>query len=87
MTTINAELLNVQTQRGALATGFYPDIVAMPQNPLDDIEPCENSTLSSTTVRLCDDPRNDRRSKGHEPPYTPAVDGQKLSPVSAQRGA
>ena len=38
MTTINAELLKIETERGTVAAGFYADIVAMPQNPLDDIE-------------------------------------------------
>jgi imidazolonepropionase-like amidohydrolase len=38
MTTINAELLKIEKERGTVAAGFYADIVAMSQNPLDDIE-------------------------------------------------
>jgi len=38
MTTNAAELLRIQKERGAIATGLYADIIAMPSNPLDDIE-------------------------------------------------
>jgi imidazolonepropionase-like amidohydrolase len=38
MTTNCAELLRIQNERGAIATGLYGDIVAMPENPLDNIE-------------------------------------------------
>ncbi|HEV2963412.1 MAG TPA: amidohydrolase family protein [Candidatus Angelobacter sp.] len=38
MTTNAAELLRVNEQRGALAPGLAADIIAMPSNPLDDIE-------------------------------------------------
>jgi imidazolonepropionase-like amidohydrolase len=38
MTTINAELLRIQKDRGAIAAGLFADIIAMPSNPLDDIE-------------------------------------------------
>ena len=38
MTTDAAELLRVNKVRGSLAQGLNADIVAMPSNPLDDIE-------------------------------------------------
>ncbi len=38
MTTIDAELLKVQRDRGAIATGLFADIIAMPSSPLDDTE-------------------------------------------------
>lgn len=38
MTTINAELLRIQKDRGAIATGLFADIIAMPSSPLDDTE-------------------------------------------------
>jgi imidazolonepropionase-like amidohydrolase len=38
MTTNCAELLRIQNERGAIAPGLYGDIVAMPDNPLDNVE-------------------------------------------------
>jgi imidazolonepropionase-like amidohydrolase len=38
MTTIDAELLRVQKDRGAIAVGLFADIIAMPASPIDDIE-------------------------------------------------
>lgn len=38
MTTNDAELLRLQKERGAIATGLFADIIAMPSSPLDDIE-------------------------------------------------
>jgi imidazolonepropionase-like amidohydrolase len=38
MTTNAAQLLRVAEERGALAVGKYADIVATPDNPLDDIQ-------------------------------------------------
>jgi imidazolonepropionase-like amidohydrolase len=38
MVTNNAELLRIQKERGAIEKGLYADIIAMPANPLDDIE-------------------------------------------------
>jgi imidazolonepropionase-like amidohydrolase len=38
MTTNCAELLRIQSERGAIAAGLYGDIVAMPENPLQDVE-------------------------------------------------
>ena len=38
MTTIDAELLRINKQRGAIAQGLAADIVATPADPLDDIE-------------------------------------------------
>ncbi|HEY3927647.1 MAG TPA: amidohydrolase family protein [Candidatus Koribacter sp.] len=38
MTTNNAELLGISKERGAIATGQYADIIAMPRNPFDDTE-------------------------------------------------
>ena len=38
MTTNAAELLDIQKERGALATGQAADIIATPANPLDDIQ-------------------------------------------------
>ncbi len=38
MTTIDAELLRISKQRGAIAPGLAADIVAAPADPLDDIE-------------------------------------------------
>ena len=38
MTTNDAELLRIAKQRGAIATGLYADIIAMPENPLENIE-------------------------------------------------
>jgi len=38
MTTNDAELLRIQKERGAIATGLFADIIAMPSSPLDDIE-------------------------------------------------
>jgi imidazolonepropionase-like amidohydrolase len=38
MTTNCAELLRIQNERGAIAAGQYGDIVAMPENPLDNVE-------------------------------------------------
>jgi len=38
MTTNPAELLRVNRERGAIVAGLSADIIAMPSNPLDDIE-------------------------------------------------
>jgi imidazolonepropionase-like amidohydrolase len=38
MTTNDAELLRIQKDRGAIEPGLYADIVAMPRDPLADIE-------------------------------------------------
>jgi imidazolonepropionase-like amidohydrolase len=38
MTTIDAELLRIQKERGAIAAGLFADIIAMPASPLDDSE-------------------------------------------------
>lgn len=38
MTANAAELLRIDKQRGSVAAGFSADIIAMPANPLDDIE-------------------------------------------------
>jgi imidazolonepropionase-like amidohydrolase len=38
MTTNCAELLRIQNERGAIAAGLFGDIVAMPENPLEDVE-------------------------------------------------
>jgi imidazolonepropionase-like amidohydrolase len=38
MTTNDAELLRIAKLRGAIATGLYADIVAMPENPIENIE-------------------------------------------------
>jgi imidazolonepropionase-like amidohydrolase len=38
MTTNAAELLRINRQRGAIAPGLAADIIAMPENPLNDIE-------------------------------------------------
>jgi imidazolonepropionase-like amidohydrolase len=38
MTTNGAELLRVKNERGAIAVGQYADIIAMPSNPLQEIE-------------------------------------------------
>jgi len=38
MTTNDAELLRIQKERGAITTGLFADIIAMPSNPLEDIE-------------------------------------------------
>jgi imidazolonepropionase-like amidohydrolase len=54
MTTTNAELLKIANERGAVASGFYADIVAMPQSPLDDIEALRKITFvmkNGTIVR------------------------------------
>jgi imidazolonepropionase-like amidohydrolase len=38
MTTNDAELLRIDKERGAIATGLFADIIAMPDSPLDDTE-------------------------------------------------
>lgn len=38
MTTNGAELLRISKERGAITTGQFGDIIAMPANPLEDIE-------------------------------------------------
>ena len=38
MTTNNAELFRIAKERGAIAKGLFADIIAMPENPLDNIE-------------------------------------------------
>jgi imidazolonepropionase-like amidohydrolase len=38
LTTHAARLLGVERERGAVAPGFYADLVAVPDNPLDDIQ-------------------------------------------------
>ncbi|MCH7754291.1 amidohydrolase family protein, partial [candidate division KSB1 bacterium] len=38
MTTNAAELLAVQKERGAIAPGQFADIIATPENPLENIE-------------------------------------------------
>jgi imidazolonepropionase-like amidohydrolase len=38
MTTSGAELLRISKEHGAIANGYFADIVAMPGNPLQDIE-------------------------------------------------
>jgi imidazolonepropionase-like amidohydrolase len=38
MTSNCAELLRIQNERGAIAAGLFGDIVAMPENPLENVE-------------------------------------------------
>jgi imidazolonepropionase-like amidohydrolase len=38
MTTNDAELFRISKERGAIARGLFADIIAMPENPLDNIE-------------------------------------------------
>jgi imidazolonepropionase-like amidohydrolase len=38
MTTSGAELLRISKERGAIANGYFADIIAMPANPLQEIE-------------------------------------------------
>ena len=38
MTSNGAELLRINKERGAIAAGQFADIVAMPGNPLQDVE-------------------------------------------------
>ena len=38
MTTNGAELLRINKERGAIASGQFADIIAMPTDPLADIE-------------------------------------------------
>jgi imidazolonepropionase-like amidohydrolase len=38
MTTNAAELFRIQHERGAIAAGQWADIVATPENPLEDIQ-------------------------------------------------
>ena len=38
MTTSGAELLRISKERGAIANGYFADIIALPANPLQDIE-------------------------------------------------
>ncbi|MGB7846059.1 MAG: amidohydrolase family protein [Candidatus Acidiferrum sp.] len=38
MTTNGAELLRINKERGAIAAGLFADIIAMPANPLEDVE-------------------------------------------------
>ena len=38
MTTNAAELLRIQKERGAITSGLFADIIAMPASPLDDTE-------------------------------------------------
>jgi imidazolonepropionase-like amidohydrolase len=38
MTTNGAELLRINKERGAIASGQFADIIAMPADPLADIE-------------------------------------------------
>ena len=42
MTTNAAELLGVEKERGALRPGLYADLIAVPGNPLDDIQALKN---------------------------------------------
>lgn len=42
MTTNSAKLLGVESQRGAIKPGFYADIIAVPENPLDNINTLKN---------------------------------------------
>lgn len=42
MTTNAASLLGVESQRGAIKPGFYADIIAVPENPLDNINTLKN---------------------------------------------
>ena len=38
MTTNAAELLGIEKERGVLAPSYYADIIALKNNPLEDIE-------------------------------------------------
>ena len=38
MTTNAAKLLRIDKVRGAIAAGFAADLIAMPANPLDDVQ-------------------------------------------------
>jgi imidazolonepropionase-like amidohydrolase len=38
LTTYAARLLGVEKERGALSPGMYADIIAVPENPLDNIQ-------------------------------------------------
>ena len=60
MTTNAAELLRIQKERGAIATGLYADIIAMPSSPLDDIESMRkiNFVMKNGAVIRNDAPKN-----------------------------
>jgi imidazolonepropionase-like amidohydrolase len=45
MTTNGAELLRINKERGAIAVGQYGDIIAMPMNPLEDVESLRKVTF------------------------------------------
>ena len=60
MTTNAAELLRIQKERGAIASGLYADIIAMPSSPLDDIESMRkiNFVMKNGAVIRNDAPKN-----------------------------
>ena len=62
MTTNAAELLRIQKERGAIATGLYADIIAMPSSPLDDIESMRkiNFVMKNGAVIRNDAPKNQK---------------------------
>jgi imidazolonepropionase-like amidohydrolase len=45
LTTHAAHLLGVEKERGALAPGLYADLIAVPANPLDDIQTLKQVTF------------------------------------------
>lgn len=45
MTTLDAELLHLKDERGAIRAGLWADIVAMPKSPLEDTEALRGITF------------------------------------------
>lgn len=62
MTTNAAELLRIQKERGAISSGLFADIIAMPASPLDDTEALRkiNFVMKNGAVMRNDAPKNPR---------------------------
>jgi imidazolonepropionase-like amidohydrolase len=62
MTTNAAELLRIQKERGAIASGLFADIIAMPASPLDDTEALRkiNFVMKNGAVIRNDSPKNQK---------------------------
>ena len=62
MTTNAAELLRIQKERGAITSGLFADIIAMPASPLDDTEALRkiNFVMKNGAVIRNDAPKNSR---------------------------
>ena len=57
MTVNPAELLRIRDKRGAIETGLFADIIAVPEDPLQNIETLQNVNFVMKNGRIVRRPK------------------------------